>query len=880
MSDPIGDRIEDFKVLTLLGKGSYGCVYRAKSIKTGLEVAIKTIDKKSMHQVKMVQRVTSEVEIHCRLKHPSILELYTCFEDDNYVYMVLEMCHNGAMHNYLKERKAPFTEEEARHFMHQIVKGMIYLHTHSILHRDLSLSNLLLTHNMNLKIADFGLATQLEHPNEKHFTMCGTPNYISPEVATRSAHGLESDIWSLGCMFYTFLKGHPPFDTNTAKHTLSKVVIGHYEMPANVSPQARDLIHRLLQKDPAHRLGLSEVLDHPFMTRRAPGGAKEPGRGASGSTDSGINTISTGCTSSSSGRSTRRTRRVVGPTLPDRAAAGPPRTRFEDRERCTERRRHPLDRFHDEGGAPYEEQPHGGFLRRAHSSDRYGSSGPLRGLSEQDRCHSDESQAGFGRPLFPSASAPHTFSEQGRISSPPVKQSANAAYYLSTQTHPPNPHYRDTGEIKDWHNYEGGSRRPVDRSAQGSGIGWHGDGASVSWKEAPAGRVADPHGSLRTHRAAGLDGFRGEEVPGAHLRPLGDQPPPRLPPIREKKALRDTVPPLCTARLKPFRQKTKSSVVSILDTGEVCMEYYKNHNGQERVKEVVRISPDGLMVTIDQPRGAKSFSVLDCSTAPTDNTLICSYGDLPEKYWNKYQYASKMVQLVKSKTPKVSLYTTYGKVILMENSPAADLEVRFYDGAKSHKTAELLRVVEKSGKSYTVKGEAGLSGLSAECRVYAQQSERGHALCLSLEAAMEQEERRCPNKVTFFPIIIGRPPTPLPSSPLSSHPPQVSPSMSSVFSSAVRSKSSPACRDGSQNASEKIILKDVGYASPEKDGEFSLHFLDGSQLRLIGGLTVYTSPAGRVSRYGENEKLPPDVHEKVVALKGVLDSFTRVPQAH
>uniref|UniRef100_A0A3B5LIB6 non-specific serine/threonine protein kinase n=1 Tax=Xiphophorus couchianus TaxID=32473 RepID=A0A3B5LIB6_9TELE len=97
MSVSIGDKIEDFKVLTLLGKGSFACVYRAKSVKTGLEVAIKMIDKKAMHKAGMVQRVTNEVEIHCRLKHPSILELYNYFEDSNYVYLVLEMCHNGEM---------------------------------------------------------------------------------------------------------------------------------------------------------------------------------------------------------------------------------------------------------------------------------------------------------------------------------------------------------------------------------------------------------------------------------------------------------------------------------------------------------------------------------------------------------------------------------------------------------------------------------------------------------------------------------------------------------------------------------------------------------------------------------------------------------------
>ena len=90
------------------------------------------------------------------------------------------------------------------------------MHSHGILHRDLSLGNLLLTKNMDVKIADFGLATKLKIPSEKHYTMCGTPNYISPEIATHGPHGLESDVWSLGCMLYTFLVGKPPFDVSAS----------------------------------------------------------------------------------------------------------------------------------------------------------------------------------------------------------------------------------------------------------------------------------------------------------------------------------------------------------------------------------------------------------------------------------------------------------------------------------------------------------------------------------------------------------------------------------------------------------------------------------------------------------------------------------------
>jgi hypothetical protein len=118
---------------------------------------------------------------------------------------------------------------------------------------------------MNVKISDFGLATRLNIPDEKHFTMCGTPNFISPEIASRNAHGLEADVWSLGCMMYTFLTGKPPFDTDGIRNTLNRVVHSDYEIPDYLSAEAKDLIACLLKKNPLERLPLRKVLEHPFM---------------------------------------------------------------------------------------------------------------------------------------------------------------------------------------------------------------------------------------------------------------------------------------------------------------------------------------------------------------------------------------------------------------------------------------------------------------------------------------------------------------------------------------------------------------------------------------------------------------------------------------
>merc|ERR1719158_3422 len=198
----------------------------------------------------MNERVRQEVGIHARLKHPAIVELKTFFEDADFVYLVLELCHNGELAKYLKNTKHSFSEPEARIIFDQVVSGVEYLHSHKIMHRDLTLNNLMITREMKVKIGDFGLATKIQSPSERHVTMCGTPNFISPEVATRSSHGLEADVWGLGCLLYTMLVGKPPFDTAGVRSTLTKVVMADFSLPPSLSTEAGDLLRKLLKKNP------------------------------------------------------------------------------------------------------------------------------------------------------------------------------------------------------------------------------------------------------------------------------------------------------------------------------------------------------------------------------------------------------------------------------------------------------------------------------------------------------------------------------------------------------------------------------------------------------------------------------------------------------
>uniref|UniRef100_A0A8C5M200 Serine/threonine-protein kinase PLK4 n=1 Tax=Leptobrachium leishanense TaxID=445787 RepID=A0A8C5M200_9ANUR len=930
MASSIGTRIEDFKVLNLLGKGSFACVYRAQSNNTGIEVAIKMIDKKAMQKVGMVQRVRNEVEIHCQLKHPTILELYNYFEDSNYVYLILEMCHNGEMNRFLKNRKQSFSEKEARHFMEQIVKGMLYLHSHGILHRDLTLSNLLLSSDMNLKIADFGLATQLKMPNEKHFTMCGTPNYIAPEIATRSAHGLESDVWSLGCMLYTFLVGRPPFDTDTVKNTLNKVVLADYEMPNFFSREAKDLIYKLLRKNPADRISLSSVLDHPFMTGFSPVRRDDLGT-VEDSIDSGHATISTGFNGSSISTNSRlqEKRNICAQPLPNKNNI----FQFKDKQ--------PSDSMSVDGGslirnqekndfiegrgrkAVIEDRPHSRYLRRAHSSDRSGntrSQTQSKPNSFAERCHSVEAlvkpgqAAGYRHSTSSPANSygdiPQMYADRAapslgcldRFTSPPVREKALTEFFCSSKPIPRLNEKCQTENVQQWF---GAVQRNADMKTAQNTCGVSNSSGDFYSQPVPQYAWSD----VRKGTDSSLENRQSEQRkhnPTDHSRldfAPGDHHNPRM--TSGQHNLQSIIEPLNSLRLKPIRQKTKNAVVSILDTGEVCMEFLKEHNSQERVKEVLRISSDGNLIYVYHPNDGKGFPLVDRPPSPPETLLSLTLASLTEKYWKKYQYASKFIQLVRSKTPKVTYYTRYAKCMLMENSPNADVEVCFYDGAKIHKSADITRVIEKSGKSYPLKEGRQTNSLNDEIQSYINHANESHHVCLSLESTLAIEEKKGGN-ISLFPVTFGRKPNSTDSpklvAPASSEgcKPQnkdnpclhgsknsptmmalVNPSMisyeGSVFSAQVVAASdalkTPAPDPG--QVLKSVFVKNVGWASQLTSGAVWVQFNDGSQLVVQPGVSsiIYTAPNGQVTRHGENDKLPEGIKSKLQCLSSILMLF-------
>lgn len=245
--------IDDFDVGQSIGTGGFATVFRAINRRTKEHVAIKRSFRSSPSDPNLEWRVQNEISIHSRLRHPNLLSILGCFQDDEYVYIVLEICQGGDLYKYLR-RHGTLSEELAVHVIQQLIGALEYIHNHNVIHRDLKLSNILLTGDLQdrttlVKIGDFGLAVRKEHPDEEHFTLCGTPNYIAPEVAAREAHGYPADLWSIGCLFYSLVVGALPFEGEDRDKTLARIKTGLYDEPEEcvMSEHGKDFLRCLLE---------------------------------------------------------------------------------------------------------------------------------------------------------------------------------------------------------------------------------------------------------------------------------------------------------------------------------------------------------------------------------------------------------------------------------------------------------------------------------------------------------------------------------------------------------------------------------------------------------------------------------------------------------
>lgn len=248
-----------FELKKTLGEGTYGKVKLAVERSTGEQFAIKYIRKSKIHDEHDLNRIRREIKIMSSLRHPHIIQVHEVFENKDKIILVMESADGGELYDYINNRH--LTEKDARRVFRQIVSAVKFCHQNGIVHRDLKLENILLDHDNNAKIADFGLSNFYNHTDMLK-TYCGSPLYASPEIVNGSPYyGPEVDCWSLGVVLYTLVYGTMPFDGSNFKRLRTQITSGDYYEPDNPS-EAAGLIRHLLTVNPAKRATINDIVSH------------------------------------------------------------------------------------------------------------------------------------------------------------------------------------------------------------------------------------------------------------------------------------------------------------------------------------------------------------------------------------------------------------------------------------------------------------------------------------------------------------------------------------------------------------------------------------------------------------------------------------------
>lgn len=227
-------------------------------------MAIKILEKERITDVADVERVAREIHILKLIRHPNIIQLYEIIETPKQLYLIMEYASGGELFDYIvANTKLP--EQEASKFFQQIVSGVEYIHQLNIVHRDLKPENLLLDHNKNIKIVDFGLSNTYG-PGELLKTACGSPCYAAPEmIAGKKYLGANVDVWSCGVIMFALICGFLPFEDPDTSKLYKKILSGEFKIPSFVSKAATSLLHKILNTDPEKRFKLSQVQEHEWF---------------------------------------------------------------------------------------------------------------------------------------------------------------------------------------------------------------------------------------------------------------------------------------------------------------------------------------------------------------------------------------------------------------------------------------------------------------------------------------------------------------------------------------------------------------------------------------------------------------------------------------
>ncbi|XP_048584994.1 serine/threonine-protein kinase BRSK2 [Nematostella vectensis] len=247
-----------------LGRGQTGVVKLGVHCQTRKKVAVKIIDRTKLSE-QVLTKVEREIAIMKLIEHPHVLGLYDVYENRKHLFLILEHVSGGELFDYLV-RRGRLPINEARRFFAQIVSAVDFCHRHCVCHRDLKPENLLLDRRMNIKVADFGMASLQAGDNSMLETSCGSPHYACPEVIRGEKYdGRRADTWSCGVILYALLVGALPFDDDNLRHLLEKVKRGVFSIPSFVPSDLQNLLRGMINVDQEKRYTLQQVKRHPFL---------------------------------------------------------------------------------------------------------------------------------------------------------------------------------------------------------------------------------------------------------------------------------------------------------------------------------------------------------------------------------------------------------------------------------------------------------------------------------------------------------------------------------------------------------------------------------------------------------------------------------------
>ena len=259
-------KLEDFNLIRLIGVGSYGKVYVASKNSSKILYAIKVLNKKKIDTKNLRKSINTERTLLSNLNHPFIMKLNYAFQTKQSLYFITNFMHGGELNYHIyKEKNNYFSEEKTKFYAAEIILGLDYLHKNNCIYRDLKPENVLIDKNGHIKLTDFGLSKLCEEFPCKTNSLCGTPEYLAPEILFEKDYGIEVDWWSLGVLIYEMLSGYLPFRIMPDEKITKNVYKKKIKIFNHFSYAAKDLVRKLLEYNPKKRIRFEQIIKHPFF---------------------------------------------------------------------------------------------------------------------------------------------------------------------------------------------------------------------------------------------------------------------------------------------------------------------------------------------------------------------------------------------------------------------------------------------------------------------------------------------------------------------------------------------------------------------------------------------------------------------------------------